>query len=103
MTKEEYKVLLRSPKWKKRRREIINRDNGRCIRCGAGRSLQVHHISYRNILPWEYKDEEMITLCYWCHEREHNIPNPQFTSFSTELKMYSDDLNKIAKIKKPKL
>jgi 5-methylcytosine-specific restriction endonuclease McrA len=36
--------------------------------------LQVHHKFYiLENLPWEYRDEDLITLCNWCHTfHEHN-------------------------------
>ncbi|KAF2518634.1 hypothetical protein E0W68_07715 [Flavobacterium salilacus subsp. salilacus] len=34
--------------------------------------LQVHHKYYIfNKLPWEYKDDALITLCNWCHSELH--------------------------------
>jgi hypothetical protein len=36
--------------------------------------LEVHHKVYREGKnPWESPDEELITLCYSCHEKEHLI------------------------------
>jgi 5-methylcytosine-specific restriction endonuclease McrA len=34
--------------------------------------LNVHHVCYRKGLePWEYPDEELITLCPECHKKIH--------------------------------
>lgn len=36
--------------------------------------LQVHHKFYiLENLPWEYKDEDLITLCNWCHATFHEL------------------------------
>ena len=36
------------------------------------RQLQVHHLRYRlGLAPWEYDDEELITLCIDCHKHTH--------------------------------
>ena len=36
-------------------------------------SLHVHHKFYvENRLPWEYQDDELITLCNWCHQDLHD-------------------------------
>lgn len=35
--------------------------------------LHVHHTYYiKNHLPWEYKDESLMTLCSDCHQKLHN-------------------------------
>ncbi|MFD2247207.1 hypothetical protein [Pontibacter ruber] len=34
--------------------------------------MQVHHMRYiRNRLPWQYANEDLITLCNWCHSQFH--------------------------------
>src|SRR5690606_1821448 len=34
--------------------------------------LHVHHSYYiKNLLPWEYKDKSLMTLCMTCHENLH--------------------------------
>lgn len=74
MTKEEYNNMLLDPRWKKRRRQIIKRDGKKCTKCGSTKHLEVHHIKYRNgIAPWEYNDDEMITLCMYCHGAIHGL------------------------------
>jgi 5-methylcytosine-specific restriction endonuclease McrA len=76
MNKEEYNSLLQDWRWKKRRREILERDNYTCQECYADRSddviLNVHHKYYIDgYMPWEYPDEALITLCEDCHRMEH--------------------------------
>ncbi|WP_349966282.1 HNH endonuclease [Phocaeicola massiliensis] len=70
-----YKEQIKSPKWQKRRLEILQRDDFKCQICGdSENTLNVHHLVYhkdRNI--WEYEDWELITLCEECHEHEHII------------------------------
>lgn len=70
----DYKEQIKSPKWQKRRLEIMQRDNFTCQLCGDTESmLNVHHLCYhkkRNI--WEYEDWELITLCENCHKEEHS-------------------------------
>lgn len=70
----DYKKQIKSPKWQKRRLEIMKKDNFTCQLCGDTESmLNVHHLCYhkdRNI--WEYEDWELITLCQNCHEEEHS-------------------------------
>lgn len=69
----DYKEQIKSPKWQKRRLEILQRDGFTCQVCGCkDKTLHVHHTVYikdHNI--WEYKDNQLITLCEECHEYEH--------------------------------
>ena len=59
----------KDPRWQKKRLEIMQRDNFTCCMCDDTTStLNVHHRKY--ILgrkPWEYEDEDFITLCEECH------------------------------------
>ena len=68
--------FLRSPLWQKKRLEIMQRDNFTCCKCGCThKELQVHHIKYiKGRKPWEYDNEDLITLCNDCHERHHFNP-----------------------------
>jgi len=52
---------------------ILRRDHFTCRICGAtGEKLNVHHIIYlENKEPWEYDDNYLITLCEFCHAKEH--------------------------------
>lgn len=65
-----YSELLNDERWKRASSGIKGRDNGRCRCCGnSSFNLQVHHIVYKkNLMPWEYEPEDMITLCGSCHE-----------------------------------
>lgn len=71
----DYKEQIKSPKWQKRRLEILNRDNFTCQICGStDRMLHVHHTYYeKGKKIWEYGDDQLITLCEDCHEYEHAI------------------------------
>ena len=69
-----YYELLKSPEWKKRRLEILESDGWKCKRCGIDEDLQVHHLHYRKgLLPWKYKDDELMTVCKGCHESIHSF------------------------------
>jgi len=50
----------------------MERDGFSCRICGAEeRTLNVHHkIYYKGRHPWEYHDDELVTLCEECHARE---------------------------------
>lgn len=75
-----YQELLLDDRWKKKRQEIINRDNGSCFICKSSLELHVHHRQYhfytssnRFRLPWDYEQHLLITLCKKCHTRGHNL------------------------------
>ncbi len=63
-------------KWQAFRREMIERDGGRCARCGRaetdGHVMHVHHKHYvRGRMPWQYNYNECELLCGGCHAAEH--------------------------------
>jgi hypothetical protein len=63
-----YSDKLKSPKWQKKRLQILERDNWQCQYCKDTESqLQVHHLKYTGE-PWEAKNEDLITTCCDCHE-----------------------------------
>ncbi len=68
-----YQEQLKSPKWQKKRLEILERDNFTCSYCGSTeKQLHVHHGYYdKNVKLWDYEDETMHTLCYYCHNLSH--------------------------------
>lgn len=80
----DYKEQIKSPKWQKKRLEILDRDNFECVVCGASdKPLHVHHKKYiagRDY--WDYPDELLVTLCEDCHKKFHGKeesekkPNP---------------------------
>lgn len=75
MKKLSYKEQLKSPKWQKKRLEILNRDNFTCQICGAtDKQLHVHHTTYISGKEiWDYNDFQLITLCDECHKEEHEL------------------------------
>jgi hypothetical protein len=75
-------ISYRDKKWYDKRKNIIERDNHTCTRCGRRLSddqLQVHHLHYfEERKPWEYEDFELITLCKHCHAEEHGQVKPSY-------------------------
>lgn len=75
-----YGAALLDERWKKKRREILERDNHTCVNCGFQDNLQVHHRQYHFQIktrkykePWDYPNSLMITLCTPCHQRGHQL------------------------------
>lgn len=63
-----YSEKLRDPRWQRKRLEIMERDNWTCVHCNEkSKPLQVHHVLYLKIDPWEYPDHLLQTLCEGCH------------------------------------
>lgn len=81
--KKSYSELLKDPRWQKKRLEILTRDNFTCRLCKDDKtSLQVHHKGYiKGRDPWDYENEDLITLCEHCHKEVESIcknPSIQF-------------------------
>jgi len=51
-------------------RQVLGRDSWRCQDCGSASQLQVHHLRFRSALG-DDDIENLITLCFSCHERIH--------------------------------
>lgn len=73
-----YKAALFDPRWKRKRQEVLARDEHKCIICVGTENLHVHHRQYHflNDLgkfkePWEYGSKYLISLCQSCHSRAH--------------------------------
>lgn len=74
-----YGALILHPNWKSKRKEVIERDQFKCVICGSSEKLQVHHRQYhfdkmikKFKAPWDYPDHLLITLCSTCHARGHS-------------------------------
>ena len=64
-----YQDQIKSPKWQKKRLEILERDDFTCQSCGMNDvQLHVHHLAYhKDKMIWEYPDELLTTQCENCH------------------------------------
>jgi hypothetical protein len=65
-----YIELLKSPKWQKKRLEILQAADFKCEMCGNHEEeLHVHHWTYDSgKKPWEYSEFKLSALCKTCHE-----------------------------------
>ncbi|HUX57111.1 MAG TPA: hypothetical protein VMV77_09060 [Bacteroidales bacterium] len=68
-----YLDQLKTPQWKEKRDQIMQRDNYTCQECGGkDTSLNVHHKLYiANRTAWDYHHLFLITLCESCHKKRH--------------------------------
>lgn len=64
-----YSEQLKSPKWQKKRLEIMQRDKFTCQLCGDKETtLNVHHLEYiKDAKAWECDNNSLVTLCEHCH------------------------------------
>lgn len=64
-----YGEQLLDPRWQRRRLDIMQRDEFKCVECGdATKTLHVdHRVYFKGRLAWEYPDDELQTLCKDCH------------------------------------
>lgn len=96
--KKTYSELLRDPRWQKKRKEILCRDEYTCQACGETNSeIHVHHKYYKKeLMPWEYPNESLITFCKDCHEIEHerikDLPDRPNLSMPSHI---SDSINHV--------
>lgn len=69
----DYKEQAADERWRKRSREIMQRDKFTCQLCGKKHvRLNVHHIKYlKGIDYWDYPDELLMTVCEVCHAKIH--------------------------------
>ena len=74
----QYYENLKRPEWKLAREYVLERDGRECRICGSNLILQVHHRRYLRhgspgecFAPWEYKGEDLVTVCRQCHELGH--------------------------------
>jgi len=91
-----YSDKLKSPKWQKKRLEILQRDNFACFNCGdTERTLHVHHENYiKGKEPWDYEDDYLTTVCDICHEHTHLLKT-EFEKYAYSIIMIwsRDDTN----------
>lgn len=68
-----YSDKLKSPKWQKKRLEILNLIGFKCELCGCEeKELHVHHRFYlKGREVWQYDNDVFQVLCFDCHEKEH--------------------------------
>ena len=67
--RKHYSAYLKTPRWRRKRREILKKHGFRCELCGSGTNLNVHHITYEN-LPDEC-DDDLLSVCKRCHDKIH--------------------------------
>lgn len=63
-----YWQKLKDPRWQRKRLEVLERDEFKCVVCEDDmNTLHVHHRRYCKD-PWDSPLEDLETLCERCHE-----------------------------------
>jgi len=73
MYESAYSEKLRDPRWQRKRLEIFQRDDFKCLNCGDDKkTLHVHHLAYSKN-PWDCPSNLLETLCQPCHDRRSDF------------------------------
>src|SRR4051812_4223006 len=69
----QYTRQLSDPRWQRKRLEIMQAADWKCVRCDCDdMELHVHHAEYHDDKkPWEYEDKFLLCLCSDCHTLAH--------------------------------
>jgi len=92
----QYQDQIKSPKWQKKRLEILKRDEFTCQECGnKEQTLHIHHKHYnKGAKIWEYEGWELTTLCETCHSKTHDkIENKPIDKTKESITNWLSDLN----------
>lgn len=68
-----FTYINKSPHWRFKRETRFNIDKGICQSCGKTiyiNSFHCHHLNYTSLFNEDMED--LISLCYSCHQEEHN-------------------------------
>lgn len=83
-----YSDQIKSPKWQKKRLEILELRGFKCEICSDEENqLHVHHRFYiKGRKAWEYDNDVFQVLCHKCHEKEHSkVTKNEFSEYENEL------------------
>lgn len=77
--KTSYSDQLKSPKWQKKRLEILQLHDFKCDECNDKETqLHVHHRFYiKGRKAWEYDNDVFQVLCEKCHSKVHEKKESQ--------------------------
>ena len=80
---------LHRGRWRRARREVLDRDGWRCKQCGRAGRLDVHHVRALEHGGDRYTPENLAALCRACHLKAHHKipvePDPGYAALVAEL------------------
>lgn len=71
-----YSEYLLTQEWQRKRRLRLKLDGYKCVMCGSGEQLEVHHIDYSH--RCQERQNELRTLCHSCHRLVHTTEQRRF-------------------------
>ena len=77
--------------------KVFERDNGQCVLCGRGDSLQCHHHVYRSRLG-KGTEDNLVMLCVGCHELAHSNKSARERIGKYLKSLYKEDAHERNKI-----
>lgn len=80
------KLFYHSTAWRRKRKQILKRDNFECQFCkaegGYSKANTVHHIKHLTARPdLALVDSNLISCCHACHEKQHPERTENFKPF----------------------
>lgn len=90
-----YQDQIKSPKWQKKRLEVLSERRFKCQTCHSEtEQLHVHHSYYKKGKKiWEYENYELLCLCESCHSNTHKL-NDLIIQQLGMIEIVSDDSSK---------
>ena len=93
-----YQEQIKHPRWQKKRLEVMEANGFRCQTCGTeDQELHVHHsFYYDGAVIWDYKTDELQSLCSVCHKAWHDthpleVRERRYTGPSGDEQYHSSD------------
>lgn len=68
--REDYEAYLKSALWQAIRKEVLDRDDHKCLACGDPAN-EVHHRSYAPAVLEGRDNSQLASICGRCHNRIH--------------------------------
>lgn len=67
-----YSAYLKSQEWRILRKQVLKRDNYKCVDCGIrDGKLSVHHLHYDGIETMRFTTDQLVSVCNRCHDIRH--------------------------------
>lgn len=99
--KQGYNDYICSEEWFKKRKLAFKFHGKSCKKCGIGKRLHVHHMTYVNFRN-ENIETDLTILCKKCHDKYHS--KYKHTSIdTTQIFIYSNPIERIKKLKGKKI
>ena len=90
--KKSYADKLKSPRWQRKRLELLQSTDFTCELCSATEEqLQIHHPIYlAGVEPWDYPTEALMVLCDTCHIERQSIERQFYYKISLAIRYKSN-------------